>query len=103
MYGNVTSSDVLLQDIYRLVQGKNEKCQVFATRLEESLSKIRSRFPHMMREDDVERHLCDCLFYGMVKGLKDSIRYLYYDPKISYLQLLITAIKAETETSNTKL
>ena len=75
VYGNVTSSHVLLQDFYRLVQSKNENCQVFATRLGESLSKISSRFLYMVRKGDAERHLHDHLFYGMVKGLRNSIRY----------------------------
>ena len=56
----------------------------------------------MIREDYVERHLCDHLFYGMVKGLRDSIRYLYDDLKISYIQLLVAARKAEEKASNTK-
>ena len=68
-----------MHGLYKLVQGKNETCQVFAT------SKMRSGFPYMIREDDVERHLGDCLYYNMIKGLEDSIRYLYDDPKISYI------------------
>ena len=87
MYGNVTSSDVLLHYFYRLVQGMNEKCWMFAARSEESFSKLRSVFPHMIREGDVERHLCDHLFCGMVKCLRDSIRYMCDDPKISFLRL----------------
>ena len=56
----------------------------------------------MITEDDAERHLCYHLFYGIVKGLMKSIRYLYDDQKVSYIQLLVAARKAEIEASDTK-
>ena len=70
-YGTVTSFDVLLQEFYHLASNKNEKYQVSTTRLEESLSKIRFRFPNIIREGNVECHLRHGPFLGVVKGLRD--------------------------------
>ena len=54
----------------------------------------------MIREEDAEDHLRDRLFFGMVKGLIDSIYYLYDGPEVGYIQLLVAARKAEMEASN---
>ena len=62
---------------------------MFTTMLEGSFSKIRSRFPNMIREEDA--------------GLRDKIYYLYDDPKASYIQLLVAARKTEMEASNMKV
>ena len=42
---------------------------LFATHLEEALSQIQIRFPYLIGECDVEHHLCDHLFYGMLNAL----------------------------------
>ena len=42
-------------------------------------------------------HLKDCLFCGVCKHIRDSIRYLYSNPRTTYSQLMITACKAESE------
>ena len=65
---------MLLQNFYRLVQGKSEKVQVFATRLEEALSQIHCHFPHLIGEGEVEHHLRHRFFYGMVKPLQDNVQ-----------------------------
>ena len=36
-------------------------------------------------------------FYGVLKTLRDSIRYLYDNPAVTYTQLLAGARKAEAE------
>ena len=59
-----------------------KKEQVFATHLEEALSQISLQFPHLVCESDVEHHLQNCLFYGMVKTSWDIIHYLYDDTKL---------------------
>ena len=56
----------------------------------------------MIRKGEAERHLRDRLFYRMVKNLQDSIRYLYDDRNISYIQLLVTTQKVKTEDIVTK-
>ena len=55
----------------------SEKVQVFATHMKEALSQKRLQFLHMVYESDVEHHLHDHLYYGMVKTLWDSIHNLY--------------------------
>ena len=45
----------------------------------------------------------DRLFYGVLKTLRDSIRYLYVNPAVTYTQLLFAARKAEAEVGDGKL
>ena len=47
--------------------------------------------------------LRDRLFYGILKTLRDSIRYLYDNPTVTYTQLLVAARNAEAEVSDGKL
>ena len=46
---------------------------------------------------EVQQHLKDCLFQGVHKHIRDSIRYLYSTPGTSYLQLMVAAQKAKSE------
>ena len=85
----------LLQNLYKLVQAKMEKVQVFATHLEEAFGQISIMFPHIISECEIEHNLHNCLFYGMIRGLWDSIKYLYNDTSISFVQPMVTAQKAE--------
>ena len=41
--------------------------------------------------------LKDCLFYGMQQHLRDSLRFMFQDPKCDYTQLLKAASMAEIE------
>ena len=50
-----------------------------------------------MLELEVKQHLKDCLFHGVHKHIRDSIRYLYSTPGASYSQLMVAACKAESE------
>ena len=57
----------------------------------------------MISDAEVEVKLKDRLFYGVLKTLRDSIRYLYDNPTVTYTQLLVAARKAEAEVSDGKL
>ena len=61
------------------------------------------KFPGMNSYADAEIKLGDRLFYGVFKTLRDSIRYLYDNPTVTYTQLLVAARKAEAEVSDGKL
>ena len=56
----------------------------------------------MISDDEAEIKLRDRLFYGVLKTLKDSIRYLYDNPPVTYTQLLVAARKIEAEVSDGK-
>ena len=48
-------------------------------------------------EWEVQQHLKDCLFHWVQKCIRDSICYLYSNPKTTYSQLMVAAHKAETK------
>ena len=50
-----------------------------------------------MTDLEVQQHLKDCLFHGVHKHNRDSIRYLYSNPGTTYSQLMIAICKAESE------
>ena len=89
IYGIVMSYDVLVQNYYKINMDPEEHVQVFATRMEGALNQKRTKFPHMLSNEDMETHLTERLFYGIIKALWDSICYLYENDKITYGELLI--------------
>ena len=48
-----------------------------------------------------EQHLKGSLFHGAHKHICDSVKYLYSAPDTSYLQLIVSARKAESENEET--
>ena len=56
----------------------------------------------MISDPEAEIKLRDRLFYGVLKTLRHSIRYLYDNPAVAYTQLLVAARKAEAEVSDGK-
>ena len=45
----------------------------------------------------VQQHFKECLFHGVCKHIRDSIRYLYSTPGTSYSQLMVATHKAESK------
>ena len=45
LYGSVESFDTVMQEFYRIVQGKNEKVQTFVLHLERALKDIKQQHP----------------------------------------------------------
>ena len=74
-----------------------KKVPSFTTRLEGTLNQIRLLCPRRVTDLEVQQHLKDCLFHGVHKHIRDSIKYLYSNPGTSYSQLIIASHKAETE------
>ena len=56
----------------------------------------------MIGDTEAEIKLKDRLFYGVCKTLRDSIRYLYDNPAVTYTQILVAARKAEAKVSDGK-
>ena len=97
IFGTVVSSDVLMQNFYKVTQGNNGKVPSFAIMLEGTLNQIRLQCPDRMMDLEVQQHLKDHLFHGVHKHIYDSIQYLYSAPRTSYSQLMVTTCKAESE------
>ena len=69
LYGSVESFDTLMQEFYRIVQGKSEKAQTFVFHLERALKAIKQQHPYTMTEEYGHRHLRDLLFHGLKSNL----------------------------------
>ena len=59
LYRSVESFDTLMQELYQIVQGKNEKVQAFLLCLKWALKAIKQQHPHAMTEQEGEHHLKD--------------------------------------------
>ena len=66
------SFDTLMQEIYRIMQGKNEKVQTFVLHLERALKAIKWQHLYAMTEEDGHRHLKDGLFHGLLTSVMPS-------------------------------
>ena len=97
IFSTVVSFNVLMQNFYKILQGNHEKVLSFTTRLEGTLNQIRLQCPGRVTDLEVQQHLKDCLFHGVCKHIRDSIRYLYSNARTTYSQLMIATNKAESE------
>ena len=88
-----------MQEFYRIVQGKNERVQVFVLHLEQALKAIKQQHPHTMTEQEGEHHLKDCSFHGLRSNIQNTLHYMYNNPNSKYSKLVMAARKGETETS----
>ena len=59
LYGSAESFDTLMQEFYRIVQGKTEKVQTFVLCLETVLKAIKQQHPYAITEEEDVKHLKD--------------------------------------------
>ena len=97
LYGSVESFVTLMQEFYRIVQGKSEKVQIFFLHLERAFKAIKWQHSYTMTEEDGHRHLKNCLFHGLKPNLQNALQYLYDRPDSQYSQLVMALMKAKTE------
>ena len=102
-YEGVASSDVIFKDFYQLKQEKNEKVQIFSIRLRDMLTKLSLRFPDRVPKEDHDKILKDRFFYGNKSELRNSIRHLYDNDSVTFLQLLVNAHRNEEEESASRI
>ena len=95
--GTMASFDILMQNFYKVTQGKHKKVPSFATKLEETLNQIRLQCPGRVTDLEAQQHLKDHLFNGVCKYIRNTIMYLYSNPGTSYFQLMVATHKAESE------
>ena len=97
IFGTMASFDVLMQNFYKVTQGNCKKVPSFTKRLEGTLNQIRLQCSGRMTDLEVQKHLKDWLFHEVHKHIRDSVRYLYSNPRTTYSQLMVAACKAESE------
>ena len=91
-----------MQNFYKITQGSSKKVPSFAIRLDGTLNQIRLRCPGWITDHEVPWHLKEWLFHGVRKHVRDSIRYLYGNPRITYSKLVVAVQRADSETEETK-
>ena len=87
LYGSVESFNILMQEFYRIVQGNNEKVQIFVHSLQRTLKAIKQQHPYAMTEEEGIRHLKDYLFHGLKPNLHNPLCYMYDKLDSQYSQL----------------
>ena len=96
-YEGVTSSDIVFKEFYQLKQERGEKVQIFSIRLRDALTNLTSRFPERVSAKDHDKMLRDRFFYGIKAEMRNSIRHLYDDEKVTFGELLMKARRNEDE------
>ena len=71
-------------------------------RLQGTSNQIRLKCPRQIANHEASWHLKDWLFHRVCKHIRDSIRYLYSNPKTTYSQFMVTACKAESQMEEAK-
>ena len=90
-YEGVASSDIVFKEFYQLKQERGEKVQIFSIRLRDALTNLTSRFPERVLAKDHDKMLRDRFFYGIKAEMRNSIRHLYDDEKVTFGELLMKA------------
>ena len=88
-YEGVTSSDIVFKEFYQLKQERGEKVQIFSIRLRDALTNLTSRFLERVLAKDHDKMLRDRFFYSIKAEMRNSIRHLYYDEKVTFGELLM--------------
>ena len=90
-YKGVASSDIVFKEFYQLKQERGEKVQIFSIRLRDALTNLTSRFPERVPVRDHDRMLWDRFFYGIKSEMRNSIRHLYNNERVTFGELLMKA------------
>ena len=97
-FGKQLSGDRLQQEFYQLSQEKSEKIRQFAGRLEQKFKYLKEKFPDRYQTTDLK----DRLFHGMHPNIRESMRFLYKKPEVSYEEFLSETLEAEKDCSDGK-
>ena len=103
LYGSVESFDTLMQEFYRIVQGKNERAQTFVLHLEKVLKAIKQQHPYPMTGEEGVKHLKDHMFHGLRPNIHNALCYMYDKPDSQNSELVMAARKDETETPGSNM
>ena len=61
LYDTIASYNVLMQNYYKINMDPKECVQAFATRMVGALNQIRTKFPHMLSDADMETYVKDSM------------------------------------------
>ena len=67
--------DILMQNSYKIQKNKMKEVHMYITRLGDALNAVHREHPHSFTEHNVEVHLGDHMFHGLMKNLRDSLQY----------------------------
>ena len=98
-FGKQLSGDRLQQEFYQLSQGKSEKIRQFTGHLEQKFKYLKEKFPDRYQMTDLK----DRLFHGMHPNIRESMRFLYKKPEVSYEEFLSETLEAEKDCSDGKM
>ena len=93
-YVRTAPPDTLVCEFHQLSQDKKERVKEFASRIEKLYKRLVDQLPDRYPDKGL---LKDHLFYGMNQHLRDSLRFMFQDPKCDYTSLLKAASAAEIE------
>ena len=97
IFGRKTNSDVLMQDLYRIVQEPKEKVSNFGIRLKRAFDRIMVFHPESLTKDEAAKRLKDRFYYGIRQNVREDLRYYYEVLQADYTALLTKARSIEAE------
>ena len=86
--------DTLVCEFHQLSQDKKERVKEFPSHIEKLYKRLVDQLPDRYPDKGL---LKDRLFYGMNQHLRDSLCFMFQDPKCDYTSLLKAASAAEIE------
>jgi hypothetical protein len=103
-FGQRASDDVMLTEYQAISMTKGERIQSYTDRLQDTLSRIRFKYPNLMTDKEASESLRKRFFHGLTDKLRDSLRHTYRRTAETYNELVIDALDIEAEKSdgNTK-
>ena len=93
-FGLGETVDILGQQFHQLMQQPRERVLEFGGNLEYNFRLLQEKCPGRFTKDQLRDHL----FHGMSDELRDSVRFLYYQPGCDFNMLLKAAMTCENET-----
>ena len=88
-FGKQLSGDRLQQEFYQLSKGKLEKIRQFAGHLEQKFKYLKEKFPDRYQTTGT--------------NIRESMRFLYKKPEVSYEEFLSETLEAEKDCSDGKM
>ena len=92
---NSTVTSSITTEFLQMQQGDGEGVLQYGSRLECKFRFLQKKFPD--RYDDIQ--LCDHFLFSIVDGICDTIRYKHSNPKCTFNELLVAAMRVEAEST----
>jgi hypothetical protein len=99
-FGQRASDDVMLTEYQAISMTKGERIQSYTDRLQDTLGRIRFKYPKLMTDKEASESLRKRFFHGLTDKLRDSLRHTYRRTDETYSELVIDAMDIEAEKSD---